>query len=63
MLEIILYNKLNVFLPLICQDIDECELGTDDCHEYGTCHNTDGDYNCTCNSGFSGNGTTCESEL
>ena len=44
------------------QDIDECELESDDCHdEYGTCENTDGNYTCYCKSGFTGNGVICES--
>lgn len=31
-------------------DIDECELGTSDCNQI--CHNTDGSYECDCNTGF-----------
>ena len=39
-------------------DIDECMEGTDNCDRNATCTNTDGGFNCTCNNGYSGNGTT-----
>ena len=46
----------NVFsLP----DIDECAAGMDDCHEQASCMNTDGDYTCTCNTGYTGSGQVC----
>ena len=46
----------NVFsLP----DIDECAAGMDDCHEQASCMNTDGDYTCTCNNGYTGSGQVC----
>ena len=41
-------------------DIHECNEGSDDCHDNATCTDTDGSYNCTCNLGYSGNGTHCE---
>ena len=41
-------------------DINECNEGSDDCHDNATCTDTDGSYNCTCNPGYSGNGTYCE---
>ena len=41
-------------------DINECELGTDDCDaERGVCNNTDGSYTCSCKPGFSGDGLNC----
>lgn len=45
-----------------CYDIDECDRGIDACHKHATCTNTIGDYNCTCNDGFYGDGFTCEPE-
>ena len=40
-------------------DIDECALSGSKCHSNATCNNTDGSFQCTCNNGFSGNGTMC----
>ena len=40
-------------------DINECEVGTDSCDENAECTNTDGSYTCACNTGFIGNGVTC----
>ena len=40
-------------------DVDECSLGTANCHEQATCTNTIGSYVCSCKKGFTGNGTIC----
>ena len=40
-------------------DVNECELDTDDCDENAECTDTIGSFNCTCNFGYSGNGTFC----
>ncbi|CAB4017304.1 fibrillin-2-like isoform X48 [Paramuricea clavata] len=40
-------------------DNDECQLGTHICHQHASCQNTDGSFGCSCNEGYSGNGTTC----
>ena len=42
-----------------CADIDECTDGTDNCHDDAQCTNTDGSFTCMCNSGYTGDGTTC----
>ena len=42
-----------------CEDVDECLLGKDDCAAAATCTNTTGSFECDCNPGFLGNGTTC----
>ena len=47
---------------IYCADIDECERGRDDCHEYATCNNTIGSYYCTCNEGLTGDGINCIGE-
>lgn len=39
-------------------DVDECVSSP--CHSNATCNNTAGSYECTCNSGFRGNGFACE---
>ena len=40
-------------------DINECVVGTDNCHSYATCNNTIGSFTCTCDQGFMGNGVNC----
>jgi len=37
--------------------IDECEEDLHDCKTKANCNNTDGNYNCFCPKGYSGNGT------
>ncbi|CAH3133081.1 unnamed protein product, partial [Porites lobata] len=41
-------------------DINECATNTDNCDVNAYCNNTVGSHNCTCNPGYTGNGTTCE---
>ena len=43
------------------KDIDKCENDVHSC-DNATCENTIGGYICTCNLGFTGNGTTCEGD-
>ena len=40
-------------------DFDECAANFDNCDPNAYCNNTVGSFNCTCNSGYTGNGTTC----
>ena len=44
-------------------DIDECEMGTDNCDGNATCTDTIGSFNCTCNRGYDGDGVNCSSEF
>ena len=53
-----LSNSLMNWL-LTLSEIDECTLGTDNCHEKATCANTAGSFICTCIDGYSGDGVTC----
>lgn len=39
-------------------DIDECQAGY--CHRNASCKNMPNSFSCTCDAGFSGNGTYCE---
>ena len=40
-------------------DVDECDLGLDECSENANCSDTIGSYNCTCRTGFDGDGFSC----
>ena len=42
---------------LMSTDIDECESSQSLCAQNATCVNLPGSYTCTCNHGFTGNGT------
>ena len=46
---------------LLSIDINECELHTDNCHMNADCTDTIGTFECTCNSGFEGDGVSCTS--
>eukprot|EP00794_Sanderia_malayensis_P003190 gene3190-3661_t len=41
-------------------DVDECYYGNHSCHAQATCTNNKGSYDCTCNAGYTGNGTDCQ---
>ena len=44
-------------------DVDECQKGKHQCSKFADCSNTDGAYNCTCHTGFTGNGFQCQGSL
>ena len=45
---------------LNCADLDECSRKeANNCHDYATCHNTFGSYQCRCMNGFFGDGLNC----
>ena len=46
----------NFFFTL---DVDECATGTHNCSIHAWCSNVEGSFNCSCKSGFLGDGTTC----
>ncbi|XP_078738373.1 signal peptide, CUB and EGF-like domain-containing protein 2 [Lampetra fluviatilis] len=41
-------------------DLDECALGTDECHPDAICRNTPGSYTCSCTPGHHGDGRHCQ---
>ena len=43
---------------LLFEDVNECGVN-DKCHNSAQCTNTIGGYNCTCNSGYRGDGFNC----
>ena len=47
---------------LHCTDVNECDEGIHNCHENANCSDVVGGFNCICNTGFTGNGTFCESK-
>lgn len=44
-------------------DINECDLGTDDCIDNAECSNTIGSFTCTCSTGYTGDGETCTGKI
>lgn len=42
-----------------CVDINECVKGTHNCHVNADCSNTEGSFNCTCKTNYSGTGINC----
>jgi hypothetical protein len=40
-------------------DINECEVGTDNCGTEASCVNTIGSFNCICSFGYTGDGMKC----
>ena len=45
-------------LPMLA-DVDECVLGVHNCDVNANCTNSVGSFNCSCNTGYSGNGVNC----
>lgn len=43
-------------------DIDECDLGTDNCPINASCHNTDGSFDCLCPEFYKLGGTNSKPE-
>ena len=46
-----------VFVSIV--DINECVVGTHNCHADSNCSNTKGSFYCTCLTGYSGDGVGC----
>ena len=49
-------------LPIF-SDIDECRGERDNCAAEATCTNTDGNFMCACNLGYTGNGVSCQGNM
>ena len=48
-----------------CQSgpVDECSLGTHQCHDQATCVDTEQEYYCLCQPGYTGDGFNCTGEF
>ena len=55
-LVISLLENMVTYLSYGITDIDECEKDLHNCTTKANCVNTDGEYNCFCPNGYSGNG-------
>ena len=48
-----------ICIELFVSDIDECTDGTANCDSNAACTDTEGSFTCTCNVGYTGDGTNC----
>lgn len=53
------YYFSTYFFYTFFSDIDECSLKTDNCDSNAVCANTEGNFTCSCKTGFSGDGHFC----
>ena len=53
-------EKINNIINVIFLDINECQEVISDCHGEASCTNTDGNYTCTCRSGYIGDWKWCQ---
>lgn len=58
-LMLVLARRLPQHLSVCFVDINECVVGTHNCHADSNCSNTKGSFYCTCLTGYSGDGVHC----
>lgn len=46
-------------MAILFLDFDECAEGTHKCSDNAECHNYNGTHNCSCRSGYEGDGFNC----
>ena len=51
----------NSYIPSL--DIDECQNGAHNCGTNSDCVNNEGNYSCTCPTGYQWNGETCQGTM
>ena len=49
----------SICYDLLTADVDECAIGNHSCHNSATCHNNQGSYTCSCNTGYTGDEFSC----
>ena len=54
-----LLSYLSFYYALLYTDINECVEGSHDCDVNANCTNTNGSFSCSCNPGYTGDGTNC----
>ena len=47
----------------VCNIVDENECDSDPCDVNGSCSNTVGSYDCSCNAGYVGDGHNCAGKV
>ena len=60
--ENILFVGKTLIWIIFISDIDECLMDTDNCDENAACANVIGNFECSCNDGYSGDGVSCIGE-
>ena len=55
-------STITYIFILLYSDIDECSQDTDECHDNAACTDTIGNYNCSCDIGYEGDGFNCTSK-
>ena len=50
-------------LKIFFLDVNECGNDINNCHANASCINTDGNFTCSCISGFTGNGIICNGKI
>ena len=56
---ILVKNQYHNLCSNVISDVDECAEGTHNCSGKAECNNTKGSFNCTCKTGFTGDGQNC----
>ena len=57
------FTPCTQILTLFSSDINECLVDPSPCDDNAACANTEGSYACTCEEGYTGNGTYCQGNV